>query len=180
MAYHVLTDPRRPNRQRRLKVGWSWTGFFWWATGLPLLRRRLYWSAIAVYSGLVLALVVNLIVTALITELWGPLGLYLWLHTVGWTSLAISGMFGVRINDWGLHAFTRGGWTDEGITLTDRDRAREKKAAEHTRRKAERRAQAEQISQAISDGEDVATVAERHGVSKRRARGIASRAKVRW
>lgn len=89
-------------------------------------------------------------------------------------------MFGVRLNEWGLRAFVRRGWTDEGIELTDRDRTREKKAAKHTRRKAERRERAEQIVATVQDGEDIATVAERHGVSERRVRGIVSRGKVRW
>ena len=176
MPYHVLTDPHRPNRQRRIKSGFSWTGFFWWGTGVPILRRRLYWLAIAVYGGFVLGSAV----TALIPELWGRVALYYWLQAIGWSSLGLAVMFGVRLNDWALHAFLRRGWTDEGIELTDRDRARKKKAAEHTRRKAERKKRAEQIVAAIQVGEDLATVAERHGLSKRRVRGIVSRGKARW
>ena len=52
--YHSLTHLDRPGVERRIPDGWSWVGFFWWATGVPFVRARLYgWVVLVVVVALV-------------------------------------------------------------------------------------------------------------------------------
>jgi len=47
MATRVLLKNPRSGEVQRIKVGWSWTLFFFASTGLPLFIRRLYaWGAV--------------------------------------------------------------------------------------------------------------------------------------
>jgi len=76
MALQVFLQNPRSGETKRLKVGWSWTLFFFAFTGLPLFLRRLY-----VWGGVFLAFWV---LTLAEPGLWFLfLGMHIWIAIKG-------------------------------------------------------------------------------------------------